>query len=153
MSLIKRQILSLKWPQRGPFCERKLAWHIESEKNGRNFPGDFFKRIFLIEISLEFVPRYPINNIPSLFQTMARRRPGAQPLSEPMMVILLTHVCITWPQWVNQQIILLRLLPHLPGSNGLRCDSDTSKQTPCTEYKRYFLRRLDVLTNDNVFIT
>ena len=23
-------------------------------------------------------------------------------LSEPMMVSLLTHICVTWPQWVNQ---------------------------------------------------
>ena len=32
---------------------------------------------------------------------MAWRRPGDKPLSEPMMVSLLTHICITRPQWVN----------------------------------------------------
>ena len=32
---------------------------------------------------------------------MAWRRPGAKPLSEPMMVSLLTHICVTRPQWVN----------------------------------------------------
>ena len=32
---------------------------------------------------------------------MAWRRPGDKPLSEAMMVSLLTHICITRPQWVN----------------------------------------------------
>ena len=33
---------------------------------------------------------------------MGWRRPGDKPLSEPMMVCLLTHICVTWPQWVNR---------------------------------------------------
>ena len=33
---------------------------------------------------------------------MAWRRPGDKPLSEPMMVSLLTHVCVARPQWVKQ---------------------------------------------------
>ena len=32
---------------------------------------------------------------------MAWRRPGGKPLSEPMMVSLLTHICVTRPQWVK----------------------------------------------------
>ena len=32
---------------------------------------------------------------------MASRRPGDKPLSEPMMVSLLAHICMTRPQWVN----------------------------------------------------
>ena len=51
--------------------------------------------------SLKFVPKVRINNIPSLVQIMAWRRPGDKPLSEPMMVCLLTHICVTGPQWVN----------------------------------------------------
>ena len=54
-----------------------------------------------IRISIKispFVPEDPINNIPSLFQVMALRRPGDKPLSEPMMVSLLTHICATRPQ-------------------------------------------------------
>ena len=54
-----------------------------------------------IKISLKFVPKGPLNNIPSLVQIMAWRRPGAKPLSEPMMVSLTTHIYITRPQWVN----------------------------------------------------
>ena len=54
-----------------------------------------------IEISLKFVPKGPINKIPSLVQIMAWRRSGVKPLSEPMMDNLLTHICFTRPQWVN----------------------------------------------------
>ena len=35
---------------------------------------------------------------------MAWRRPGDKPLSEPMMVSLSTHICVTRPQWVNGPI-------------------------------------------------
>ena len=41
----------------------------------------------------------PINNIPALVQIMACRRPGDKPLSGLMMVSLLTHICVTRPQW------------------------------------------------------
>ena len=54
-----------------------------------------------IQISLKFVPKGLINNIPAFVQIMAWRRPGDKPLSEPMMVSLLTHICVTRPQWVN----------------------------------------------------
>ena len=47
------------------------------------------------------------NNIPALVQIMAWRRPGDKPLSEPMMVNLLTHICVTRPQWVKEIIALL----------------------------------------------
>ena len=52
-------------------------------------------------ISLKFVPKVRIDNIPALVQIMAWRRPGDKPLSEPMVVSLLTHICVTRPQWVN----------------------------------------------------
>ena len=42
-----------------------------------------------------------MNSIPALVQIMAWRRPGDKPLSEPMMVRLPTHICVTRPQWVN----------------------------------------------------
>ena len=58
-----------------------------------------------IKISLKFVPKGPINNNPALVQIMAWRRPGDKPLSESMMIILLTHICVTRPQWVNNMPI------------------------------------------------
>ena len=38
---------------------------------------------------------------PAFVQIMSRHRPGYKPFSEPMMVRLLTHICITRPQWVK----------------------------------------------------
>ena len=81
---------------------------LRPRQNGRHFADDIFKRIFLnenvritIKISLKFVPKVRINNIPALVQIMAWRRPGDKPLSGPMMVSLLTHICVTRPQWVK----------------------------------------------------
>ena len=54
-----------------------------------------------IKFSLKYVRKGPIDNNPALFQIMAWRRPGDKPLSEPMMDSLLTHICVTRPQWVN----------------------------------------------------
>ena len=51
----------------------------------------------------------PINNIPALVQIMAWRRPGDKPLSEPMITYLLTHICVTRPQWIN--LLRPRLTP------------------------------------------
>ena len=53
----------------------------------------WMKMILLLPISLKFVPKGPINIIPALIEIM--------PLSEPMLVSLLTHICITRPEWVN----------------------------------------------------
>ena len=58
-------------------------------------------KMFPIKISLKFVPKGPINNIPSLVQIMAWRRPGDMPLSAPMVVSLPTHICVARPQWVK----------------------------------------------------
>ena len=44
--------------------------------------------IISIKISLKFVPKVRINNIPTLVQIMAWRRPGDKPLSGPMMVFI-----------------------------------------------------------------
>ena len=45
-----------------------------------------------IKIPLKFVPNGLINNIPVLAQIMALRQPGDKPLSEPMLVSLLTRI-------------------------------------------------------------
>ena len=55
---------------------------------------------FWLKISRQFVPQGPINNIPALVPIVAWRRQGDKPLSEPMMTSLLTHICVTQPQWV-----------------------------------------------------
>ena len=81
---------------------------LRPRQNGRRFADDTFKCILLnenvrilIKISLKFVPKGPINNNPALVQIMAWRWSGDKPLSEPIMVSLLTHICVTRPQWVK----------------------------------------------------
>ena len=55
-----------------------------------------------INVSPTFLPKGPINNIRALIKKMAWRRPGDKSLSEPRLVSLLTHICITRPQWVKR---------------------------------------------------
>ena len=88
---------------------RSLIIHtLRPRQNSRHFPDNIFKWIFLnenvwisINISMKFVPRGQINNIPTLVQVMAWRRPSDKPLFEPMLVRLPTHICVTRPQWVK----------------------------------------------------
>ena len=91
-----------------------MRWHcggigsfnsLRPRQNGRLFADDIFKRIFLNENiristknSLKFVPKGLIDNITAMVLIMAWRRPGDKPLSEPMLVRSLTHICVTRPQ-------------------------------------------------------
>ena len=81
---------------------------LRPRQNGCHFPDVILKWTFLnenlwisLKISLKFVPKVWINIIPALVQIMAWHRPGDGPLSEPMMVSLLTHIYVTRPQWVK----------------------------------------------------
>ena len=85
---------------------------LKPRQNGRHFADNIFKCIFLNEnvsistkISLKFLHKRSINNIPALVQIMALRRPGDKPLSQPMMVNLPMHICVTRPQWVNKYFL------------------------------------------------
>ena len=99
------------------FVTHKIAINtLRPRQNGRHFTDDMFKCIFLnenvwimIEVSLTFVPMGSINNHPALFQIMAWRCLGDKPLSEPMMVSSLTHICVTRPQWVEHQHNILMI--------------------------------------------
>ena len=73
------------WP---PFSRRHFQMHFRE-----------WKCIDLV--SQKFVFKGPINNIPALVQIVAWDRPGDKPLSGPVMISLLTHICAIWPQWVN----------------------------------------------------
>ena len=61
---------------------------LRPRQNGRHFTDDTFNHIFFnenvrisIKISLKYVPKGPIINIPALVQIMACRRIGGKPLS------------------------------------------------------------------------
>ena len=82
---------------------------LRPRRGWRHFADDSFRYIFLneniwilIKLSLKSIAKGPINNIPALVQIMAWRRPGDKPLSEAMMVRLLTHIYVAWPQWVKR---------------------------------------------------
>ena len=81
---------------------------LRPRQNGRHLPDDILKCIFpnenvsiSINISLKFILKCPINIIVALVQILAWRRLGEKPSSERMMVILLTHIYVTGPQWVE----------------------------------------------------
>ena len=92
------------------FNTLRLRW------NRCHFANDIFKCIFLneivlilIKISLQSILKDPINNISAFGQIMAWCRPGDKPLSEPMMVIVLMHICVTQPQRVKEHWIYSRI--------------------------------------------
>ena len=96
----------------------------ETETKWTPFRRRHFKCIFLNEnvwismkISLKFVPKGLINNIPALAQIVVWRRPGDKPLSEAMMVNLPTHICVSLPQWFKPWIPLLIILSLVCESN------------------------------------
>ena len=79
---------------------------LRPRQNGRYFVDDTFKRICFnenvrisINISLKFVPKVPINNIPALVQIMTGRRPGDPDDNDMMMMKVMIdindskHIC------------------------------------------------------------
>ena len=89
-------------------CQCSLIPANEAETKWQSFHIRHFKCIFLnenywipIHISLKFVPKGPIYNIPPLDQIMAWRCPGDKALSETMLVSSRAHICVTRPKWVD----------------------------------------------------
>ena len=87
--------LSQCWPRSlAPYGVTRPQWINKPRlrQNGHHFADDLFKYIFFneniwisIEISLKFVLKCPIDDMPALVQIMAWRLFSAKPLSEPMM--------------------------------------------------------------------
>ena len=78
---------------------------LRPRPDGRHFADDMFMCNFfnencciLMKFSLQYVRKGPIDKNPALVQIMAWRRSGDKPLSEPMMISLPTHKCVTRPQ-------------------------------------------------------
>ena len=71
-------------------------------QNGRHFLDDIFSAfpwMMIYEFRLRFHWRLFLKVQLTIYLV------GAKPLSEPMMVRLLTHIVVFWPQWVNCTII------------------------------------------------
>ena len=114
-----------------------------------------FKCIFLnenvlisINISLKFVPKGPINNNPALVQLMTWCRPDDKPLSEPMMIDLLTHICVTRPQWVNYDLAILGGCIH----TGILTHCVPAGSCGATDLGQYWLRCWNVAWQHQPFI-
>ena len=76
--------------------------HIEAETKMLPFHRRHFQMHFVewkcmnsLKVLLNFVHKVRINNISALIQIMVWRRRGDKPLSELMMVSLLTHICLS----------------------------------------------------------
>ena len=74
------------------YAAHVMKQHLLLDKMAAISADDIFKCIFvnenhriLIEISLKFVPRGPIDNKLALIKRMAWRQIGSKPLSEPML--------------------------------------------------------------------
>ena len=92
--------------------------------------------LILLTISLTFVSKVQINNIPGLVQIMACCRPGNKPLSEPMVASFLTHICMTWLQWVNYPCITSDMSLKHNSSVSIRQLSDIKCETSHLKLKQ-----------------
>ena len=79
---------------------------LRPRQNGQHLPDGIFNCILLnqnvqisMRISLMFIPKGSINNIPALDLIMASHHSGEKPLSRPMVVNLLMNICVICPQW------------------------------------------------------
>ena len=77
---------------------------LRPRETGRHYAvSSAFSWMKLFEFRLKFhwnlFLRVQLTIFQVLVQIMAWRRPTDKPLSEPMMVSLLTHICVTRPQW------------------------------------------------------
>ena len=87
---------------------------------------------FRLRFHWNFFLRVQINNIPALVQIMAWRRRGNKPLSEPVMVSLLTHICVTRPQWVKICWLILFTNMH---QYGALYERSVVKQSCCWQFE------------------
>ena len=78
-----------------------------------------------IKVSLKFVPKGPINNIPTPIEIMAWRLPADKPLSETMVINVLTHICDLF-DYMSYHRVVISLVEHsllsIP-SNGIFDDN------------------------------
>ena len=106
---------------KGMWC-RVTVNSLRLRQNGRHFPDNIFKCIFLnenvcisLKISLKFVPEVRISNIPALVQIMAWGRPATSHYLNQWWLI---YWCIYASLGLNELIFHHRVF-NLPHNNGL----------------------------------
>ena len=85
------------------YCKRS-ATPLLMDWSYVSFASTYWGRDKMVAISKRFsnaFSNFPLNNLPALVQMMAWRRSGDKPLSEPIMVNLLTHIYVRRPQCVK----------------------------------------------------
>ena len=136
-------VLGLGQPENGDLSQIKMLLMMQflslfntlkRRQNGHHFPDDILKCILLNEnvwilIPLKFVFKGPINNIPALVQRLAWHRPGDKPVSGPVRVKLLMHICVTRPQWVKPSSAETGIFPgNLGQYHGCWCPGSSNRQ-------------------------
>ena len=89
-------------------CRLRTFNTMRPRQNGCHFPDDSFKWIFSYkknDLRYNFYwslfPRIQLTIFHHCFRYLAWHRTCAKPMSEPMMVSLLTHICAIRSQWVK----------------------------------------------------
>ena len=60
--------------------------------------------IVIKDKSLKFISMGSVNTIQAYSDNgLAWCQPGEKPLYEPMIISLLTHICVTRPQWIKSE--------------------------------------------------
>ena len=91
---------------------------LRPRQNRCHFADNIFKCNFLNEnvwipmkISLKFVPKGPIDNIPALVQIIAWREQATSHYLNQWWPSSTTHICVTRPQWVKSLRLRLNRRP------------------------------------------
>ena len=96
------------------YCQLEPCQHISVKFQLKYNNFHWRKRIWNVVCETASMLARPqcVNNILALVQIRAWRLLGAKPLSEPTLVSLMTHTCVTRLQWVNS------LAPEIFGWNS-----------------------------------
>ena len=153
MPITKRYLIILYYT--GWYLFSGILNTLRPRQSGRHFADAIFKCIFFnenicisLKISLKFVPKVSINNIPAFVQIIAWRLPSTKPLSEPMVVILPTYI---WVIGINEiicnmmlkLILTWRFVLYAPRMIEIPVTADASISIPLrTDFISLILRKL-----------
>ena len=126
---IWRHYATMSFNHDNPYIILCLIWILSQNIEPESICPSFRRRHFHIhyrqwvstKISQKFVPKGPNNNILALFRIMAWHQLGDKPLSEPVVVSLLTHICVTRPQWVKLNQVCVIYAYHNHAKNASFC--------------------------------
>ena len=140
-------------------CSVCLVNTLRLEQNGGQYPDDNCKCIFLnenvwilIKISLKFVPKGPINNIPVLVHIMAWHRAAGQATSHYLNQWRGGYwsICVTWPQRVKEKVEKLNANFLLTPDALKKCEKFCQ---PCGKIVPNLINILKSLRKPRIYLT